>query len=135
MKKLWMMLLLLGSMALTTRSMAQQRVTFYYYPDANVYYNPHTHEYAYSDNDSWRYGTDLPSTYHLNKRFVTVYGNSDRDEIWRDNAMHHDKYRDVSKREVKREYRHAKKEAKEEVKHEIKHEKKEEKREVKRGDD
>jgi hypothetical protein len=127
MKKILMALLLIGSLSFMNRASAQ-RVTFYYYPDANVYYNPHTHEYAYADNDNWRYDKTLPGTYHISKKYVTVYGNSDEDEIWRDNAMHREKYKNWDKHDVKRAY----KEEKKEDKKEIKREKKEEKREVKR---
>ena len=77
MKKILMALLLIGCLSVFNRASAQ-KVTYYYYPEANVYYNPHTHEYAYSDNDNWRYNRDLPSNYHIGKRHVTVYGNSDQ---------------------------------------------------------
>jgi hypothetical protein len=127
MKKILMALLLIGCLSVFNRASAQ-KVTYYYYPEANVYYNPHTHEYAYSDNDNWRYNRDLPSNYHIGKRHVTVYGNTDQDEIWRDNQMHREKYKNWNKKDVKREYRNEKKEDKKE----IKREKKEEKREVKR---
>lgn len=129
MKKIWMALLLISSMAFMNNASAQ-KVSYYYYPDANVYYNPHTHRYAYADNDNWGYYDNLPSTYHLSKKYVTIYGTSDNDEIWRDNAMHREKYKNWDKKDVKRDYRQQKKDAK----HEIKEEKKEVKREVKRDE-
>ena len=122
-------LLLFGSLAFGNRASAQ-KVTYYYYPESNVYYNPHTHEYAFSDNDNWRYDRGLPSTVHLSKKHVILYGTSDRDEIWRDNQMHREKYKNWDKKDVKREYRQEKKDDK----REIKREKKEEKREVKKDD-
>jgi hypothetical protein len=127
MKKILMALLVIASLSFANNA-SSQRVSYYYYPDANVYYNPRTHQYAYGDNDNWGYYSTLPSTYHIGKKYVTIYGTSDNDEIWRDNAIHRDKYKNWDKKDVKREYRQEKKDAK----HEIKHEKKEEKREAKR---
>ena len=129
MKKILLALLLIGSLSFANRASAQ-KVTFWYYPESNVYYNPHTHQYAYMDNDNWRYDANLPSTYHLSKRYVTVYGNSDDDEIWRDNAMHVEKYKNWDKHQAKRAYREEKKD----VKKDIKREKKEVKREIKKED-
>ncbi|GAC1419009.1 MAG: hypothetical protein NVS1B13_21970 [Flavisolibacter sp.] len=126
MKKIMIALVLMGSLGFINQAKAQ-KVTYYYYPDANVYYNPQTHEYAYADNENWRYDKELPSTYKLNKRYVTIYGNSDRDEIWRDNQMHREKY---TKKDLKRDFKREKKEAK----LEIKKEKRKEKRELKRDD-
>jgi hypothetical protein len=123
MKKILMALLIIASLSFTNNASAQ-KASFYYYPDANVYYNPRTHQYAYADNDNWGYYSTLPTTYHIGKKYVTIYGTSDNDEIWRE------KYKNWDKKDVKRDYRQEKKDAK----HEIKHEKKEEKREVKRDE-
>ncbi len=79
---------------LFTQDVHAQRTRYYYYPDANVYYNPVTHEYAYSDNGTWTRNRELPNTVviHDRKRHVTVY--HDKGDVWMDNDMHRKKYKD-----------------------------------------
>src|SRR5437588_256813 len=93
MKKILIGLLLVFGLALTHDAQAQKHKKSYrYYPEANVYYNNETHQYAYSDNGNWSYRKDLPRDVRVNRRsYVTVYG--DQDDIWRDNQAHREKYK------------------------------------------
>ncbi len=92
MKKLILSLLIVASFALANKAQAQTRLSFQYYPQSNVYYNPHNHQYAYDDNGSWTYHRTLPSNMKVERgSYVTVYGNNN--DIWRDNQSHRDKYK------------------------------------------
>lgn len=102
MKKVILSLLIVAGLAWSTGANAQvqARIGFYYYPQSNVYYNPHTREYAYDDNGNWAYRRTLPSNVVVrNQSHVMVYG--DRD-IWRDNDAHRNKYKDWDKRHKKK---------------------------------
>src|SRR5438105_1255945 len=98
MKKLVFALFLVLGLAFTQNAHAQKHKKSYrYYPEANVYYNNETHQYAYSDNGNWGYQKNLPKDVRVNRRsYVTVYG--DQDDIWRNNQMHREKYKDWGKR-------------------------------------
>jgi|ERR1700694_960912 len=94
MKKIILSLLVLGSVVFSNHAQAQKhkRMSFYYYPESNVYYNPQTQEYAYADNGNWGYRHDLPNDVVVQHRsYVTVYG--DDPEIWRENNAHREKYK------------------------------------------
>jgi hypothetical protein len=98
MKKIIFSLLLIAGVALSQGAQAQKHhKSFRYYPEANVYYNNTTHQYAYSDNGNWAYRKTLPSDLTINRRgYVTVYG--DEDDIWRENQAHREKYKDWDKK-------------------------------------
>jgi hypothetical protein len=94
MKKIILSLMVVLAMASSFGANAQnhRRITYRYYPDANVYYNTQTHQYAYDNNGNWGYQRDLPSNVTVNRRsYVTVYGNDQ--DIWRDNPRHKEKYK------------------------------------------
>ena len=102
MKKLLLGLFIVAGFAISAQA---QRITFRYYPDQNVYYNTRTHQYAYADNGNWTYARRLPSQYTIQRRsYVTVYG--DKDDIWRDNQMHREKYKDWDRRHKENDRRH-----------------------------
>jgi len=72
-------------------SMAQQ-LTFYYYPDANVYYNPAKKQYIYYTGTTWTPVTVLPGTMVVkNKPRVVVYSNTP--QVWVMNKEHVVKYK------------------------------------------
>ena len=48
---------------------------YVYYPDAEVYYEPHRHVYFWADGGAWRSGPRVPANYVLRSR-VTVNLNS-----------------------------------------------------------
>lgn len=91
MKKIALVLLLVAGF-LFNQSANAQRTRYYYYPDQNVYYNPGTHEYSYSDNGNWQTNRQLPRTVMVDRhaRRVTVYHNTP--DVWSDNEMHRKKY-------------------------------------------
>jgi hypothetical protein len=96
MKKVLLSLIILASVAFANKAQAQthtnSRISFYYYPQANVYYNPQTRQYAYDDHGTWTYHRNLPSNMAVQRKsYVTVYGNNS--EIWRDNTSHREKYK------------------------------------------
>jgi hypothetical protein len=100
MKRIILALALLFALGSTTRLVAQQpqpketRVTFYYYPSSNVYYNPGNSEYWYYDDVSttWTQVKELPTTIVLTKtpRYTVYYSG---EEVWKDNAVHMKKYK------------------------------------------
>src|SRR2546421_7736410 len=98
MKKIILSMLLLAGVFLSFDAQAQKhKKSFRYYPEANVYYNSETHQYAYQDNGNWGYKRNLPSDVTINRRsYVTVYG--DQDDIWRENQAHREKYKDWNKK-------------------------------------
>jgi len=95
MKKILVVLAVLFAFGVKQAS-AQVRVTYYYYPSANVYYNIGTHDYLYYDpgTTTWVTVKTLPSGVTITKvpRY-TVYHNGP--EVWRDNAVHKTKYKTV----------------------------------------
>jgi hypothetical protein len=79
---------------LSFKQAAAQRVTFYYYPSSNVYYNVSTHDYVYYDpgTTTWVTVQSLPATITFTKTpKYTVYYNGP--DVWKDNAMHKKKYK------------------------------------------
>src|SRR5436190_11728815 len=73
----------------------QQKVTFYFYPSSNIYYNVSTGEYLYFDESSTKWITvkALPTTITVVKMPVdTVYYNGP--DVWKDNAEHQKKYKE-----------------------------------------
>ena len=91
MKKMILSLCLFVAVALTNESFAQQKLRFYYYPSANVYYDVANKQYIYLDNGTWTTVSTLPSTIAVDrKRRVTVY--SDVPQVWQYNPEHIAKY-------------------------------------------
>ena len=98
MKRIFAILLFAMALAIGQHAQAQdQRRSFRYYPNQNIYYNNTTHQYAYQENGNWVYKRDMPSDRNFDRRsYVTVYG--DQDDIWRNNQEHRDKYKDWDKK-------------------------------------
>lgn len=97
MKKILLVVFVVAGLAFSGKVQAQ-KVSFYYYPDQNVYYNTRTHQYAYNDNGNWTYHRNV----HRNMRVtghshVTVYGSRNVD-IWNENENHRNKYKDWGKK-------------------------------------
>jgi len=83
-------LLLLAIIA--TNPVAAQQLTFYYYPDANVYYNPAKKQYIYFNNGAWTPVAVLPGTIVVkNKPRVVVHSNTP--DVWVLNKEHVIKYK------------------------------------------
>lgn len=83
-------ILLLGLIAM--KPAAAQQLTFYYYPDANVYYNPSAKQYIYFTNGAWTPVAVLPGTVVVkNKPRVVVYSNTP--QVWVLNKEHIVKYK------------------------------------------
>ena len=59
-KIIFFLVLAIGIQA--TGSLHAQRVKYYYYPSANVYYNPVTGQYVYYNNNTWTPVRTLPTT-------------------------------------------------------------------------
>lgn len=92
MKKMMMFFLLMGTLVISNEVKAQKR-GYYYYPGANTYYNPNTRQYAYEQEGNWSYHNTAPSNFDVRRQTrVTVYSNNQ--DVWRDNAMHREKYKD-----------------------------------------
>jgi hypothetical protein len=91
MKRTITAILLLLAITAGKPSMAQQ-LTFYYYPDANVYYNPAKKQYIYYTNGAWMPVAVLPGTVVVrNKPRVVVYSNTP--QVWILNKEHVVKYK------------------------------------------
>jgi hypothetical protein len=71
---------------------APERRNYYYYPQANVYFNPIAHNYYYSRNGAWITVNTLPRDIYLDQNYQEVYCN-DNEDIWAYNRMHIDSYR------------------------------------------
>jgi len=72
--------------------------SFYYYPDANVYFDLSCNRYIYFDGNAWLYANTLPTGIFIGRspRFL-VYHNGPR--VWMDNAIHINNYRRTAYRE------------------------------------
>lgn len=71
---------------------APDRRAYYYYPRANVYYNPIGHNYYYPNNGVWISVNTLPRDVYLDQQYQEVYCN-DNEDIWDYNRTHVDYYR------------------------------------------
>ena len=90
MKKIIVMLAVLFAFGLTKAK--AQRLSFYFYPSANVYYNVASHDYIYYDGGSWITVRTLPARIVINRTpRYTVYYNGP--EVWRDNGLHKGRYK------------------------------------------
>ena len=91
MKKIIVMLAML--FALGVKEASAQRLTFYYYPSPNVYYNVASHDYMYYDPGTAACVTvkALPPGIVLTRTKYTVYHNGP--QVWKDNAAHKTKYK------------------------------------------
>ena len=71
---------------------AQVSVRFYFYPSANVYYDPVRTEYYYYDppRTSWVTVRTLPTTIHIDRTYNVIYYKG-RDP-WKYNKSHKAKY-------------------------------------------
>ena len=91
MKKLLFALCILFAAAIPISTQAQQ-MKFYYYPKANVYYNPSTKRYIYLENGTWTTVQTLPKkTTIWGIPRVAIYGNDSK--IWLKNGDHVVKYK------------------------------------------
>jgi hypothetical protein len=104
MKKIILGLVVLFMIAGVSKVSAQetQKVTFYYYPSSNVYYNVTATDYWYYDDatSAWVEIKTLPATITLEKspRYTVYYTGKD---VWKDNATHMKKYKVKDNRELK----------------------------------
>ena len=63
-----------------------QRMTYYYYPSANVYYNPFNHLYTYPCRGEWVNANALPYGFYINEPAREVYCNEDENICVYNNA-------------------------------------------------
>jgi hypothetical protein len=98
MKKIILAVALLFSLGSIMRVSAQQqepqKMTFYYYPSSNIYFDVASNEYVYYDEGTqkWLNVKELPTTITVVKMPVdTVYYNGQ--QVWKDNAEHLRKYK------------------------------------------
>ena len=102
MKKIIVLLAVLFALGSFRQVAAQVRVSYYYYPSANVYYNIGTGDYWYYDpgTTAWVTVKSLPSGITITRTpRYTVYYNGPN--VWKDNAAHKTKYK-VKKTQVKK---------------------------------
>ncbi|MDI9364092.1 MAG: hypothetical protein QM541_04005 [Flavobacterium sp.] len=69
---------------------------FYFYPQANVYFNPMAHNYYYSRNGAWVTVNTLPRDMYLGQSYQEVYCN-DNEDIWAYNRTHLNYYKPAPK--------------------------------------
>lgn len=76
------------------------RTKYFYYPDANVYYNETNNSYSYYDEASktWMTNTQLPSTYTITQTTEKVPIFYSGSSVWSDNMSHQKKYRKAMKK-------------------------------------
>jgi hypothetical protein len=88
MKKIMFAMALLGGIFFANSAHAQKKTKFYYYPDANVYYDVATSQYAYDSSGTWVYVNELPPTVTLSKNAKKVMVYHDTPDVWADNKAH-----------------------------------------------
>ena len=104
MKKIILGLVFLFAIAGASKISAQasQKVTFYYYPSSNVYYNVAATDYWYYDEpmNAWVEVKSLPATITLEKapRYTVYYNGKD---VWKENADHVKRYKVKDNGELK----------------------------------
>ena len=104
MKKIILGLVFLFAITGASKISAQetQKITFYYYPSANVYYNVSGSDYWYFDDatKAWVEVKTLPATITVEKtpRYTVYYNGTD---VWKDNAEHMKKYKAKDNGELK----------------------------------
>jgi len=104
MKKVILGLVFLFAIVGASKVSAQetQKVTFYYYPSSNVYYNVAATDYWYYDEttSAWVEVKELPATITLEKtpRYTVYYTGKD---VWKENAEHMKKYKVKGNGELK----------------------------------
>lgn len=66
--------------------------SFFYYPQSNVYYSFKTHDFIYQRHNRWVSGNRLPRHIRIDRepRLVVEHRGYD---VWNDNRMHTDMYR------------------------------------------
>ena len=94
MKKVFVILAVLFALGSFNQVAAQSKVTYYYYPAPNVYYNVSTGDYLYYSpaNTAWVTVKTLPSGITITKtpRHIVYYNGHD---VWKDNGAHKTKYK------------------------------------------
>ena len=94
MKKIFLIVAVLFTLCGFNHVAAQTKITYYYYPAANVYYNVSTGDYLYynSANTGWVSVKTLPSGVTITKtpRHTVYYNGKD---VWKDNGVHKTKYK------------------------------------------
>ena len=94
MKKIFLILAVLFTFCSFNQVAAQSKITYYYYPAANVYYNVSTGDYLYYNpaNTGWVSVKTLPSGITITKtpRHTVYYNGND---VWKDNGAHKTKYK------------------------------------------
>jgi hypothetical protein len=63
---------------------AQQMQTYYFYPEAGVYFNPSTRMYFYMNGGSWQVGASLPTGVVLDVTYVSMDLDTDRPYVYFD---------------------------------------------------
>ena len=71
---------------------APQRSKYFYYPRANVYYNPYAHNYYYLNNGAWISANSLPREVYLDRYYQAVYCD-EGENIWDNNQSNVNYYR------------------------------------------
>jgi len=96
MKKIILGLVFLFAISGASKISAQetQKVTFYYYPSSNVYYNVSASDYWYYDDatSAWVEVKTLPTTITLERapRYTVYYNGKD---VWKENPEHMKRYK------------------------------------------
>jgi hypothetical protein len=89
MKKIILSLLLVAGIAFSSDA---QKVKYYYYPGANVYYDIANKQYIYPSNGTWTTVTSLPAGMAVtNKPRVIMY--NETGDVWQNNQQHVTKYK------------------------------------------
>ena len=68
-----------------------EQVSYYYYPGANIYFNPLTRMYFYSNEGTWVSVSVLPEGFPLGNVYHTVYCRPS-ENIWYYNSCHRRKW-------------------------------------------
>jgi hypothetical protein len=89
MKKLFLSMLLIAGIAFSSDA---QKLKYYYYPGANVYFDIANMQYIYPSNGTWTTATALPAGLVVTNRPRVIMYN-ETPEIWQNNQTHVTKYK------------------------------------------
>ena len=78
----------------TTTKVSPGATKYFYYPEANIYFNETNSSYSYFDaaTSTWMTAPQLPASYSINKnspKTEIVYNGAD---VWTDNTAHQKKF-------------------------------------------
>ena len=78
----------------TTTKVTPGATKYFYYPEANIYFNEANSNYSYFDaaTSTWVTAAQLPSSYSINKNSPRTEISYNGADVWTDNSTHQKKF-------------------------------------------